>query len=85
MKKFPFLILIVLSFLAEIIICFLIIRGIRNVEQDTVVVNECLKSVEYNYGDDSKYITTLPYTVIDTTGVVLFQSLGKSSNAVASA
>lgn len=85
MKKYPFLILIVLSFLAEIIICFLIIRGIRNVEQDTVVVNECLKSVEDNYGDDSKYITTLAYTVIDTTGVVVFQSLGKSSNAVASA
>ena len=81
MKKSPFLLLIVLTLLLEITLCFFIIRGIRDNGQDTVVINECLKSVEVNYGDSSKYITTLPYTVIDTDGVVQFQSTGDNSRS----
>ena len=77
MKKFPFLLLIVLTFLIEITLCFFIIRGIRDEGQDTVAVNECVKSVEENFGDFSKYITTMPYTVISTTGVVLFKTSGE--------
>ncbi len=74
MKKFPFLILIILTFLVEIGLCFFIIRGIRDDGQDTVAVNECVKSIEDNFKDSSQYKTSLPYSLIDTTGVVLFQA-----------
>ncbi len=79
MKKSPFLLLIVLTLLSEIILCFFIIRSIRDDGQDTVVINECLKSVGENFGDSDRYIKTLPYTVIDTEGTVLFLCTGDGS------
>ena len=74
MKKSPFLLLIIFTFIVELVLCFFIIRGIRDEGQDTVLVNECVKSVEENFGNPEGYRTSLAYTVIDTTGVVLFQS-----------
>ena len=79
MRKSPFLLLIVLTFVIELVLCFFIIRGIRDEGQDTVAVNECVKSVEDHFGDSEKYSKTLAYTVIEPTGVVLFQSTGEGT------
>ena len=81
MKRFPFLLLILVTFLVELFLCFSIIRGIRDEGQDSVVVNECRKSVEENFGDSSKYKTLLPYSVIDTTDVVLFKTTGTDTDS----
>ena len=71
--------MIVLTFVIELVLCFFIIRGIRDEGQDTVAVNECVKSVEDHFGDSEKYSKTLAYTVIEPTGVVLFQSTGEGT------
>ena len=74
--------MIVLTFVIELVLCFFIIRGIRDEGQDTVAVNECVKSVEDHFGDSEKYSKTLAYTVIEPTGVVLFQSTGEGTPAI---
>ena len=70
MKKAPFIILIVLTFIAEILACFLMLSKIKDVKTDPVKVNECMYSISENYGDSSKYNTQLDYVVIDNEGFI---------------
>ena len=79
MKKTPFLILIILTLLVEIALCFTVTRSIRNEEQDTVLINECLKSVEENLGQEAMYNNALPYTVLDSEGEVIYKSAGEAN------
>ena len=48
MKKFSFLIILVLTFVLEITVCFVSIGKLSDIKQDTVAVNSCLHSVEDN-------------------------------------
>ncbi|MBQ6637351.1 MAG: HAMP domain-containing histidine kinase [Lachnospiraceae bacterium] len=89
MKKTPFLFLIVLSLLAEIVLCFFIIRGIREEEQNPVFVNQCVKIVEESLGEgkagfeevfEKKKRVDLPaFTVLDSDGEVLYKYSGKDN------
>ena len=89
MKKTPFLFLIVLSLLAEIVLCFFIIRGIREEEQNPVFVNQCVKIVEESLGEgkagfeevfEKKKSVDLPaFTVLDSDGEVLYKYSGKDN------
>ena len=74
MKKAPFIILLVLTFIAEALACFLIVNGIKDIKTDPVKVNECMHSVSENYGDTSKYNTQLDYTVIDNDGRLVYKT-----------
>ena len=74
MKKAPFIILLVLTFIAEALACFLIVNGIKDIKTDPVKVNECMHSVSENYGDASKYNTQLDYAVIDNDGRLVYKT-----------
>ena len=74
MKKAPFILLIVLTFIAEALACFLMISRIRDIKTDPVRVNECMYSVKDNFGDTSKYDRSLDYVVIDNDGNLLFKT-----------
>lgn len=74
MKKFSFLIILVLTFVLEITVCFVSIGKLSDIKQDTVAVNSCLHSVEDNFGEPDKYKKDLPYVVIDNDGNVLFKT-----------
>lgn len=74
MKKAPFIILILLSFLLEAVLCFSLYQKISFAEQDPVVVNRCRMSVADHFGEEELYDRSLDYVVIDTAGHVLFRT-----------
>ena len=74
MKKAPFIILLVLTFIAEALACFLMLTKIKDIKTDPVKVNECLYSISENYGDTSKYNTQLDYVVIDNEGKPIYKT-----------
>ena len=74
MKKAPFIFLLILTFIAEVLACFFIVNGIKDIKTDPVKVNECMHSVSENYGDASKYNTQLDYAVIDNDGRLVYKT-----------
>ena len=74
MKKRVIIILFVLTFIIEITICSVLFTKIDSVKQDTIKINECVKSVEENYYDSSKYYKKLDYTIIDNNGNLVYKT-----------
>ena len=74
MKRQGYIVALVLTFVIEVVLCFCFLGKIDQTAQDPVVVNECLKSVEVNYGEPSEYKTNIDYVVIDNDGTVVFKT-----------
>ncbi|MCR5329368.1 MAG: HAMP domain-containing histidine kinase [Saccharofermentans sp.] len=82
MKKAPFIIILVLIFIAEALMCFFMVSGIQDLRTDPVKVNECMYSVVDNYGDESKYDKQLDYVVIDNDGRLLYKTRDGLSESI---
>ena len=83
MKKAPFILVLILTFIAEALMCFYMTTRIKDIKTDPVKVNECIYSITENYGDTSKYNNELDYVVIDNDGKVLYttrEGLSESLN-----
>ena len=76
MNKKIFAVLIILTFVIECVLCVSFLKGSSVTGQDPVKVNRCLKSIEENYGDQSKYDRSLDYALLDADGRVLFKTKG---------
>ena len=74
MKKSPFILIFILIFIAEALMCYLMVTRIKDIKTDPVKVNECMYSVSENYGDTSKYDNQLDYVVIDNDENLLFKT-----------
>ena len=74
MKKAPFIVLLVLTFLAEALACYFMLTRIKDIKTDPVKVNECMYSITENFGDTSKYNDQLDYVVIDNGGNILYKT-----------
>ena len=53
MKKAPFIVLLIVTFIAEVLACFFLTTRIKDIKTDPVMVNECMHSISDNYGDPS--------------------------------
>ena len=82
MRKKIFIVLIVLTFLAEGMISLYFLQKTRTVEQDTVAVNGCLKTIEENFGHPEKYPSDLSYSLIDPEGTVLYQTDAETAASI---
>lgn len=82
MKKAPFIVLLVLTFIAEALACYLMLSKIKDIKTDPVKVNECMYSISENYGDTSKYNTQLDYVVIDNDGKLVYKTRDGLSESV---
>ena len=51
MRKAPFILLLVLTFIAEALACYFTVTQMKDLKTDPVKVNECIYSVTENYGD----------------------------------
>ena len=71
MKKAPFIVLLVLTFLAEALACYFMLTRIKDIKTDPVKVNECMYSITENFGNTSKYNDQLDYVVIDNGGNIM--------------
>lgn len=74
MKKAPFIIILILIFIVEALMCYFMVTGIKDLKTDPVKVNECMYSISENYGDTSKYNNQLDYVVIDNEENLLYKT-----------
>ena len=74
MKKAPFIVILILIFFAEAMMCYFMVTGIKDLKTDPVKVNECMYSISENYGDTSKYNNQLDYVVIDNEENLLYKT-----------
>lgn len=72
MKSKTFVIVIIIVFVIEASLTALFLRKAQNVEQDNVLINHCLKTVEENYGNESSYPDDLSYSILDNDGNVIY-------------
>ena len=74
MKKSPFIIILILIFIVEALMCYFMVTGIKDLKTDPVKVNECMYSISENYGDTSKYNNQLDYVVIDNEENLIYKT-----------
>ena len=74
MKKAPFILILVFTFIAEALACYFMLTRIKDIKTDPVKVNECMYSISENFGDTSKYNKQLDYAVIDSNGVLIYKT-----------
>lgn len=74
MKKTLFIIILIMTFIAEALACCFMVTRIKDLKTDPVKVNECIYSVKDNFGDPSKYDKQLDYVIIDNDGNLLFKT-----------
>jgi len=74
MKKSPFIIILILIFIAEALMCYFMATRIKDIKTDPVKVNECMYSISLNYGDASKYNNQLDYVIIDNDEKLVYKT-----------
>ncbi len=82
MRKKRFLILILLTFLLEGLITGFFLFRSQDTKQDTVAINDCVKVIEENYGQEDKYLRTPSYSLIDNDGKLLYKNAEDISTSV---
>ena len=82
MNRKIFFTIIIISFIAELVLAHVLIGKISDVGQDTVAINECVKSVAENFGDESRYSDKLTYSVLDTDGKLVFRNADDAAGSV---
>ncbi|MDE6517631.1 MAG: HAMP domain-containing histidine kinase, partial [Acetatifactor sp.] len=83
MRRFSIVVCILLTFLLEVTVLTVFLRGDIDFRQDTVAVNEIFKSVEshWPYPDGQTVSAVYDYVVLDESGAVLWKSAeGLSEN-----
>lgn len=82
MRKSPFVVIILLTFVVEALICYFMVRDVKDLKTDPVKVNDCMYSITDNYGDTSKYDTSLEYVIIDNDGELVYKTSEGLSESV---
>lgn len=72
MKKIPFIIALTLTFVLEVAGCYFLFGKLEQKQQDPVAVNECLRSVAENFGEEEQYSDTLSYTILGENGEIIY-------------
>ncbi len=85
MKSRGFIFLIVLIFALEAVLTVFFLKKTGSVHQDSVAVNDCLKTIEENYGKEELYPTELEYSILDNDGNVVFKNGSNLSETISGA
>lgn len=82
MRPIRYVAVLAVTLVLETALCLFLFNNIGNVRQDVVAVNECVKSVEINYPDQSLYSTDLDYVLLSEDGTVLYKTRDGLSETV---
>lgn len=74
MRKRTIITLVIITFIIETSISLFLFNMIKDVKQDTIKVNECVKTVEKNYNNESKYYKDLDYAIIDKNDELIYKT-----------
>ena len=82
MKKAPFIIGLVFTFIVEAVFIWFFLGKISGISQDPVKINEVLHSVADNFGEEEKYDKSLSYALVDTNGDVCYVTDGEAHTSL---
>ncbi len=82
MRPIRYVAVLAVTLVLETALCLFLFNNIGNVRQDVVAVNECVKSVEINYPDQSLYSTDLDYVLLSEDETVLYKTRDGLSETV---
>lgn len=73
MKKRYLVLFMTITIIIEIFVTNTYIKNKLDYKNDTTKINELVKEIEINFGDENKYPRTFSYTIIDNNGNLLFK------------
>jgi len=76
MKKAPFIVALAITFILELVAALYFVGKMTEIKRDPVLVNECLKSIENNYGNETAYADVLDYVILNNDGDVEYATEG---------
>ena len=85
MKKKSVLILFIITFVIETAITIFLFDRIKDIDQDVVKINECVKTIEDNYNNEEKYSKILDYSIINNKGELIYSTNNSNSNSISQA
>lgn len=74
MRRAPFVIILALTFLLEAAALVYFTGRIEERRQDPVKINECVRSIEENFGNEDSYSGSLDYVILGNDGHVLYRT-----------
>ena len=74
MRRRTFLIIFIITFVIETFVISVVLGNSKSHRQDSVKVNECVKTIENNYGNTDKYDKELEYSIIDTNNTLVYKT-----------
>lgn len=82
MKKKSVLILFIFIFVIETTITMFLFDRIKDIDQDVVKINECVKTIEDNYNNEEKYSKILDYSIINNKGELIYSTNNANSDSI---
>ena len=74
MRIWRYIAALVLTFVLEITGCMILLGRMDDIKQDTVRINEVVKSIETGYGNEALYDRSLDYAVLNEEGEIIFKT-----------
>lgn len=74
MRIWRYIAVLVLTFVLEITGCMILLGRMDDIKQDTVRINEVVKSIETGYGNEALYDRSLDYAVLNEEGEIIFKT-----------
>jgi len=74
MRIWRYIAALVLTFVLEITGCMILLARMDDIKQDTVRINEVVKSIETCYGNEALYDRSLDYAVLNEEGEIIFKT-----------
>ena len=78
MKKRYLIIIVLITFISELLVTLFFINQKNIYKNDNVKINELSKTIEENFYDRSKYPNTYKYTIIDRENNIIYNNENKS-------
>ena len=82
MKRKYFILMIILSFIVEIVVICLLVNKSYVLKNDTVKLNELVYEIENNFNDEKKYPNTFSYSIIDSNENLIYKNSNNISTSL---
>jgi len=82
MKNKSVVILFIFTFIIETAITIFLFDRIKDIKQDVVKINECVKTIEDNYNNEEKYSKILDYSIINNKGELIYKTNISNSDSI---
>lgn len=82
MKKIYFILIILITFLTEILVSIYFIKEKTNYQNDSVNINDLSKAIEKNYPNDNEYPKEFQYTIFDENENIMYKTNNELSKSI---